>query len=146
MLRYDRTTYLSLLFKFTLSEKLINSQCESDVLLFLESMNIVFIFVLYLYWINYIIIYFFSNLFCSIQRIHDNYIITSQLYYLLLPAQELLVIFEAFVYGLNILSLSPRFGPIGTVLLSKTLRTFCLPLRSQSHLLSIFVLQVQHLL
>ena len=49
MLRYDRTTYLSLLFKFTLSEKLINSQCESDVLLFLESMNIVFIFVLYLY-------------------------------------------------------------------------------------------------
>ena len=133
MLRYDRTTYLSLLFKFTLSGKLINSQCESDVLLFLESMNIVFIFVLYLYLINYIIIYFFSKLFCSI-------------HYLLLPVQELLVIFEAFVYGLIILSLSPRFGPIGTVLLSKTLRTFCLPLRSQSHLLSIFVLQVQHLL
>ena len=133
MLRYDRTTYLSLLFKFTLSGKLINSQCESDVLLFLESMNSIFIFVLYLYLINCIIIYFFSNLFYSI-------------HYLLLPVQELLVIFEAFVYGLNILSLSLRFGPIGTVLLSKTLRTFCLPLRSQSHLLSIFVLQVQHLL
>ena len=43
MLRFDKATYLSLLFKFVLSESLSNSQSGSDVLLFLEVINIVFI-------------------------------------------------------------------------------------------------------
>ena len=41
MLRFDKTTYLSLLLMFTLSEKLSNSLWGSDVLLFPEFMNIV---------------------------------------------------------------------------------------------------------
>ena len=41
MLRFDKATYLSLLFKFSLSERLSNSVLGSDVLLFSESINIV---------------------------------------------------------------------------------------------------------
>ena len=41
MLRFDKTTYLSLLLMFTLSERLSNSLWGSDVLLFPEFMNIV---------------------------------------------------------------------------------------------------------
>ena len=64
MLRFDKATYLSLLFKFIFSvisvifsvyeNRLSDSLWGSDVLLFLEFLNIVFIFVLYLYWIYYI--------------------------------------------------------------------------------------------
>ena len=43
MLRFDRATYLSLLFKFILSERLSNSLWGSDVLLFSGLINIVFI-------------------------------------------------------------------------------------------------------
>ena len=43
MLRFDEATYLSLLFKFYLSERLSNSLWGSDVLLFSEFINIVFI-------------------------------------------------------------------------------------------------------
>ena len=40
MLRFDRATYSSLLFKFIFSERVSNSLCGSDVLLFLELINI----------------------------------------------------------------------------------------------------------
>ena len=41
MLKFYKATYLSLLFKFILSVRLSNSLCGSDVLLFLEFINIV---------------------------------------------------------------------------------------------------------
>ena len=41
MIRFDKGTYLSLLFRFILSETLSNSLWESDVLLFLEFVNMV---------------------------------------------------------------------------------------------------------
>ena len=41
MLRFDRATYLSLLFKCIFSEKLSNSLLGSDALLFLEFINTV---------------------------------------------------------------------------------------------------------
>ena len=40
MLRLDKATYLSLFFKFILSEKISNSLWRSDVLLFPEFINI----------------------------------------------------------------------------------------------------------
>ena len=58
MLRFYRATYLSILFKFNFSERLSNSLWGSDVLLFLEFINIVsilfynfieFIVVLYIF-------------------------------------------------------------------------------------------------
>ena len=53
------------------------------------------------------------------------------MYCLLLLVQELLAIFEEFVFGVNTLSPSPcGCFPIGNILLSKPRRTFCLPLRS----------------
>ena len=44
MLKFNKAIYLSLLFKFILSARLRNSLSGSDVLLFLEFVNIVFIF------------------------------------------------------------------------------------------------------
>ena len=41
MLKFDKATYLSLLFKFILSERFSNSLSGSDVLLFSEFINIV---------------------------------------------------------------------------------------------------------
>ena len=49
MLRFDKVTYLSLLFKFIFYARLSNNLRGSDVSLFLEFINIVFNFVLYLY-------------------------------------------------------------------------------------------------
>ena len=49
MFRFDKATNLSLLFKFTLSERLSVSLRKSDVLLFLELTNIVSIFESYLF-------------------------------------------------------------------------------------------------
>ena len=43
MLRFDKPTYPSLLFEFIFSVGLSNTQCGSDVLLFLEFINAVFI-------------------------------------------------------------------------------------------------------
>ena len=64
MLRIDKSTYLSLPFKFILSERLNNSARGSDVLLFLEFINIVSMIIL-----NSLYCYIlFSNLFCSIQK------------------------------------------------------------------------------
>ena len=45
MLRFDKATYLSLLFKFILSERLSNSLSGSDVLLHSEFIDIVSIVV-----------------------------------------------------------------------------------------------------
>ena len=68
MLRFDVATNLSLLF---ISVRLSNSLRGSDVLLFLEFMNMVFIFVFYVFWIHFIVVYLFSNFFCLIQMIYD---------------------------------------------------------------------------
>ena len=43
MLRFDKATYLLLLFQFILSERLSNSLLRSDALLFPELTNTVFI-------------------------------------------------------------------------------------------------------
>ena len=53
MLRLDKATYLSLIFRYILSERLSNSLWESKELLFL----------LCLYWIHYIVAYFFRKFF-----------------------------------------------------------------------------------
>ena len=63
MLKFDKAIYLSFLLRSILSVRLSYSLWGSDVLLFLEFINIVFIFVLYLHWIHYIVIYFFSDFF-----------------------------------------------------------------------------------
>ena len=55
MLRFGKATNLSLLFQFFSSVRLSNSLSGSDVLLFLDSP----------------LYNFFSNFFCSIQRIYD---------------------------------------------------------------------------
>ena len=54
MLSFEKATYLSLLFKFILSERLSNSLRGSDVLLFSEIINMVSI--LYYNFIEFIIL------------------------------------------------------------------------------------------
>ena len=54
MLRFDRATYFLLVFNFILSKKLSNSLGGSDVLLFLEFVNIVCI--LFYNWMEFIIL------------------------------------------------------------------------------------------
>ena len=49
MLRFDKAIYLSILLKSILPVRLIYSLRRLDVLLFLEFLNIVSIFILYLY-------------------------------------------------------------------------------------------------
>ena len=44
--------------------------CRLDVLLFSEFINIVPIFIILLYWLNYVIVYFFGDLFRLVQRIN----------------------------------------------------------------------------
>ena len=62
---------LSLLFTFIWYVRLRHSVWWSDILLFLEFINLAFIFASYLYRIYCIVIYFFSNFIFSIQRIYD---------------------------------------------------------------------------
>ena len=71
MLRFDKAISLSFCLKSLLSVRLSDSLWGSDVLLFSEFINVVFSFVLYFYWTYCIAVYFFSNFFCSIQRIYD---------------------------------------------------------------------------
>ena len=54
MLSFEKATYLSLLFKFILSERLSNSLRGSDILLFSEIINMVSI--LYYNFIEFIIL------------------------------------------------------------------------------------------
>ena len=63
MLRLDKIIYLTFYFKYISSAWLSNSLWGSDVLQFLEFINIALIFVLYLHWIHYIVMYFFSVFF-----------------------------------------------------------------------------------
>ena len=64
-IKYDKATHLSLAFKFILYVKFSNSLSESDVPLFLE-------FILFITLLDsYIVIYFFSNAFSTIQRTYD---------------------------------------------------------------------------
>ena len=70
MLRFDKAIYLSFLLKFILSVRLSNSLWESDVLLFLELINIVLFLVSYLYWMLYIVVHLLV-IFFPIQRIYD---------------------------------------------------------------------------
>ena len=56
MLRFEEEIYLSFLLKSILSVRLNNSLLGLDALLFLEFVNIVFIFVFYLYLIHCIVI------------------------------------------------------------------------------------------
>ena len=58
MLRFDKATYLSLLFQFNLSKRLSNTLWESDVLLFSEFLNIVAI--LFYDFIEFIILLYTS--------------------------------------------------------------------------------------
>ena len=99
MLRFYKATYLSLLFKFILSERLSNSLLGSDFLIFPEFINIVS--VLFYKFIEFIILlYTFLAIFFSLQRTYDMCdftFVSFQIYYLLLLVQVLLVIFEAFV-------------------------------------------------
>ena len=55
MLRFDRATCFLLVFNFILSEKLSNSLGGSDVLLFLEFINIVCI--LFYNWMEFIVLF-----------------------------------------------------------------------------------------
>ena len=71
MLRFDKATYLSLLFKFILSERLCNSLWGSDVLLFSEFINIVFI--LFYNFIEFIIFLHTFLVICQAQ--YKEYII-----------------------------------------------------------------------
>ena len=110
MLRFDKATYLSLLFKFILSERLSNSLWGSDVLLFSEFINIVSIlfynfieFIILLY--TFLVTSFSEYKEYMISQVIDTksilfvwfHLVSFQMYYLLLLVPELLVIFEAFV-------------------------------------------------
>ena len=102
MLKFDKATYLSLLFKFIVSERLSNSLCASDVLLFSEFTNIVAIlfynfieFIILLYAFLVIFFSFYKEyMICPISFSKFSDVLTALL------VQVLLVIFEAFVYDL----------------------------------------------
>ena len=66
MLRFDKVTYLSLLSKFILSKRLINSLRGSDVLLFSEFINIVYI-------LFYNFIKFITILYASLVTLFPQY-------------------------------------------------------------------------
>ena len=112
MPRLDKTTYLSLLHLiWRIKQWCMKIRCFTISRIHKYSIY----FVLYLYWIHYILIYFFSNFFCLIERtscrifnrtvspIWKNtwfdgfHLVIFQIYYLILLMQMLLVIFEAFL-------------------------------------------------
>ena len=65
------------IFKFFLSQRLNNCLWGADIFRIAKySIH----FVLYIYWIHYIVIYFFRNFFCSIQRIYYSLDFTSQVF------------------------------------------------------------------
>ena len=124
MLRFDKVTCLLFLY-FILSTRLTNSQWGPTVLLFLELVNMVFIFVIYLYWINYIVIFIFSKLICLIQRIYITWRISFSKYFCVLPAFTCATAIGnlwSICLGVNILSPSPFVAFIGNILLLNVLR------------------------
>ena len=98
MLRFDKATDLSLVFKFILPERLSNRLWGQDVLLFLEFINIVFL--LFYNFIEFIML-LYTLLVISLAQ-YKEYIICliSFSNYLLLLVQVPLIIFEAFVSDL----------------------------------------------
>ena len=90
MLRFYKATYLSLLFKFILSERSSTNLYGSDVLLFSECIDVVYICIIsiwnLLYCYTFLVISFVQYKKSMISRIS---------FHLLVPV--LLVIFEAFV-------------------------------------------------
>ena len=144
MLRFDKVTYLSLLFKFILFERLSDSLWGLDVLLFPELINIEFI--LFYNFIEFIIL-LYNFLAISFAQ-HKEYIIC------LISFSNFSGVLPAFTWanaignlwsiclGVNILSclwlktLSKRLlipfhcFPFGNFPLSKALRSFCFPLRN----------------
>ena len=128
MLRFDKTTYFSLLFKFILYSVLSISLWGSDVLLFLEFINIVSD--LYYTFIEFIIVlYFFSNFFCSIQKniwFNGFHLARFQMYYLILPVQERNL--WSICLEVYILSTFSCVGFNGNISLLKALRVHSWPL------------------
>ena len=98
-LRFDGATYLSLFFNFTLSLRLSNNLWGLDALLFFEFINIVFIFVLFFYWINYIAIFFFSNFFCLIHLWESDAL-------LFLEFTNIVFIFVLFFYWIHYIAIT----------------------------------------
>ena len=98
MLRFDKATDLSLVFKFILPERLSNRLWGQDVSLFLKFINIVFL--LFYNFIEFIML-LYTLLVISFAQ-YKEYIICliSFSNYLLLFVQVPLIIFEAFVSDL----------------------------------------------
>ena len=84
MLRFDKVIIFSPFLKSNLSMGLSIKMCDSEVLLFSEFINIVSIFnldaillstaplnAISLYWLNYVIVYVFSDFVWLIQRVNN---------------------------------------------------------------------------
>ena len=99
MLRFDKPTYLSFLFKFILFERLSKSLWGSSVLLFPDFINIVPI--LFYNFVEFIILlYTFLVISFTLNKEFKKFwfhLVSFQMFYLSLFVQLLLVIFEAFV-------------------------------------------------
>ena len=102
----------------------------SDVLLCSEFVDILSIFVLYLYWIHYVLIYFFGNLFCSIQIYFAQYKRYTICLISFCKFSDVLPVFTSaraignrlsINIGVNIFSPCPFFSFIGKILLRKAL-------------------------
>ena len=104
-LRFDEATYLSFLFKFIISKRLSCRLWRSDVLLFSDFINIVFIlpynyteFIIFLYTYLIIFLLYIKNTWFDVFHLAHFWI-----HYLFLLVQVLLVIFEVFALELNFL-------------------------------------------
>ena len=115
MLRINQATYLSLLVGFILAVRLSNSLWRSDILLFLEFIDIVSILfcnftefitflctflVSFLFCFVVVVVVFFVFFYTKIIWFYQFHLVGFQVCYLLLPVQELLVNFEEFVLEL----------------------------------------------
>ena len=115
MLRINQATYLSLLVGFILAVRLSNSLWRSDILLFLEFIDIVSILfcnftefitflctflVSFLFCFVVVVVVFFFFFYTKIIWFYQFHLVGFQVCYLLLPVQELLVNFEEFVLEL----------------------------------------------
>ena len=139
MPRFDKATYLSLLFKFILSERFSYSLWRSDVLLFSEFINIVSI--LFYNLIEFIILlytYFFSNLFARYKEYISCLISFSKFSDVLLAFTCARAIGNLWSICLGVTILKLKWSEtlsekpvhlilIGNNLLSKAVRTLSLP-------------------
>ena len=138
MVGFDKAIYLFLLLKSISSVKLTNGLWGSDVLLLLEFTNIVYIFVLYLYWIQYIVIYLLVISFARCKK-YLIFLITLGKFLNVVPVfscpRAIGYLWNRFL-GVNILrlewfeTLSEKSVPsvsVGNILFSKASRTLSLP-------------------